>query len=330
MTFISEKNAFQTATTKLDFRGNHTEVWNITFLNSDGSTYKEGLVGLTLTVLNSDNFRLSGFNQEFWTTRALAFQDPYPNTIGINYMISQNSFLPLLHGEDLSNDEIDILILGKTKLFYEEFSDETLSLGDLTVSIYANCQKVFQRAKYWGTRGYLGDKVNDEQFSLNDVALDKIDRFLEEKTSFVDGGYFKEVQLTQIHDKPYVFVLMPFREEEFPQNKYEGLLKSVLEDATGVNCLRADDRQNARLISDQIFTQIKRAKVLIAEISSLNPNVMIEIGVALTLGKQVFMFHDINKLAKEDMPFYVWQVPFSSYSDDDEFERKLRLIELPK
>jgi len=93
---------------------------------------------------------------------------------------------------------------------------------------------------------------------------------------------------------------------------------------TDLDCWRADDLQNQLLITDQIYTQIAQASVIVAEISSLNPNVMIEIGVALANNKQVYILYDKGKLAR--LPFYIDKIPCFGYSDDKELRQELEKV----
>ena len=68
----------------------------------------------------------------------------------------------------------------------------------------------------------------------------------------------------------------------------------------------------------------------IAEISTLNPNVLIEVGIALALGKEVYLFHDTNILPRNSIPFYLDKVPLDGYADREELETKLKDVRIPK
>ncbi len=94
--------------------------------------------------------------------------------------------------------------------------------------------------------------------------------------------------------KPYVFVLMPFREEHFAL--YERAVKPALEEL-GCTVEHAKDVNTVERIVDSIFTQIRRARFLVADTTGKNPNVFYELGYAHALGKKVIMIvqdtHDI-------------------------------------
>jgi hypothetical protein len=100
----------------------------------------------------------------------------------------------------------------------------------------------------------------------------------------------------QAVSKPFVFVLMPFREEHFAV--YERTVKPTLEDM-GCRVEHAKDAHTVERIVDAIFSQIARASFIVADTTGKNPNVFYEIGYAHALGKKVIlMVQDV-----QDIPF---------------------------
>jgi len=95
-----------------------------------------------------------------------------------------------------------------------------------------------------------------------------------------------------------VFVLMPFRDEHYAI--YERAIKPTLEE---LGCLveHAKDANTVERIVDAIFTQIARAKFLIADTTGKNPNVFYEVGYAHALGKKVILIVQDT----QDIPFDV-------------------------
>lgn len=100
----------------------------------------------------------------------------------------------------------------------------------------------------------------------------------------------------QTNAKPFVFVLMPFREENFAI--YERTIKPTLEN---LDCRveHAKDAHTVERIVDAIFTQIARAQFIVADTTGKNPNVFYEIGYAHALGKKVILLMQ----ATQDIPF---------------------------
>lgn len=96
-------------------------------------------------------------------------------------------------------------------------------------------------------------------------------------------------------DDGSVFVLMPFTHEFRP------VYEAVVEAATnaGLKCYRADEIFSTNLIMNDIFEHILRAGIIVADVTDKNPNVLYEVGIAMTIGKQVlFITQNVN-----DLPF---------------------------
>ena len=103
-------------------------------------------------------------------------------------------------------------------------------------------------------------------------------------------------QLRQTNTKPFVFVLMPFRDEHFAL--YERAIKPALENL-GCHVEHAKDAHTVERIVDAIYTQISRAEFIVADTTGKNPNVFYEIGYAHALGKKVILLVQDT----QDIPF---------------------------
>lgn len=95
-----------------------------------------------------------------------------------------------------------------------------------------------------------------------------------------------ERTLVSTAPKPFAFVLMPFS-EEFSE-VYKLGIKPALQDA-GAHAERVDEQIFTNSILDRIFTQIAKADILVADMSTRNPNVFYEVGYAHALNKQVIL-----------------------------------------
>jgi hypothetical protein len=93
-------------------------------------------------------------------------------------------------------------------------------------------------------------------------------------------------------DPSLAFVLMPFKQELTPV--YDVIRHTATE--LGFKIMRADEMAAPGLIMDQITDAIVRAGVVVADITHKNPNVMLEVGIAMSLGKTIIM------LARKDEP----------------------------
>ena len=91
-------------------------------------------------------------------------------------------------------------------------------------------------------------------------------------------------------DGRLAFVLMPFTDSL--TEIYQTLIKPTVENSQfGLVCKRADDIKSNRAIIQDIWKSICEARVIIADMTNLNPNVMYELGVAHTLGKETILLY---------------------------------------
>jgi bifunctional N-acetylglucosamine-1-phosphate-uridyltransferase/glucosamine-1-phosphate-acetyltransferase GlmU-like protein len=118
------------------------------------------------------------------------------------------------------------------------------------------------------------------------------------------------VQRTSVFHRPaYVipedplmaFVAMPFCEpyESMVVNIISPLLKEV-----GMGCKVASESRNPGIVIDDIWEDINRAGLVLAEISEPNPNVWYELGLAHALNKTVIMLRKATSHT-EKIPFDV-------------------------
>lgn len=87
-------------------------------------------------------------------------------------------------------------------------------------------------------------------------------------------------------NKKFMFVLMSFDKEN--EDLYIYGIRGAAE-KTGFVCKRADEIEHNSDIMKEILYQIKKALILVAEMSSGNLNVYYEVGIAHGLGKEVIL-----------------------------------------
>lgn len=83
-----------------------------------------------------------------------------------------------------------------------------------------------------------------------------------------------------------VFVLMPFV-EELEDLYLFGIRQSA--ERHGLRCKRADEIHHDNAVVTEIVDHIKRARVVVAEVSDHNPNVFYEVGWAHALGRPTIL-----------------------------------------
>ncbi len=101
--------------------------------------------------------------------------------------------------------------------------------------------------------------------------------------------------LKKISIKRQMFVAMPF------QTMFEQIYTAIQEICSkrNITCLRIDSSQTLKNIDEEIRQEIRESHFVLADLTDLNPNVMIEYGFAEALGKKIIC---IAK-AKQKLPF---------------------------
>lgn len=98
-------------------------------------------------------------------------------------------------------------------------------------------------------------------------------------------------------DPRLAFVLMPFTDDL--TQIYNAFVKPTIEDsAFGLICRRADDVKSNKAIIQDIWKSICEARLIVADLSGLNPNVMYELGIAHTLGKETLLIYQRGRDVK--------------------------------
>jgi hypothetical protein len=104
------------------------------------------------------------------------------------------------------------------------------------------------------------------------------------------------------------------------KNTYELAIKEACR-AAGVSCHRLDDAATTVNLVAEMYSEIDRADIIIADLSGLNHNVLYETGYAFGVNKQIFLLTD----NVEDLPFDLRPLRSIVFSKDDLKGLKKRL-----
>ena len=122
-------------------------------------------------------------------------------------------------------------------------------------------------------------------------------------------------------NKPLAFVIMPF-DEEF-SSVYDRFIRPVFEE-TGYNVKRAKDIYSQQNILRDIIEGIYNSHIIVADVTTNNPNVFYELGLAHALRKSVIIITQ----SIEDVPFDLRSQRLLEYSTHfakiDEAKEKLK------
>ena len=155
--------------------------------------------------------------------------------------------------------------------------------------------------------------TSDFEFTRTHWAVKDVDlyRVLNEKvTGAVPAPSVFRLPVELPREPDLVAVMMPFDARFNPV--YEGLRRAA-EDA-GLRCYRADDIWVNHHIMDDVISLIWRARVVISDFTSKNPNVFYETGIAHTIGR------DVIQVAQsiDDVPFDLRSIRTLTYLKNGE------------
>jgi hypothetical protein len=125
--------------------------------------------------------------------------------------------------------------------------------------------------------------------------------------------------LNPAEKKNRIFVAMPFNDDY--RDSYEYGVKLIL-DQKGIEHYRADDEIKNKDVMCKICQEIQSCGKVIANISGLNPNVMLELGLAYGLGKEVVLIKDKKTTVISDLG----GIEYIEYAHAVELQQKLLLI----
>lgn len=106
---------------------------------------------------------------------------------------------------------------------------------------------------------------------------------------------------TRVRDTAAYFVVMPFAPEL--DDIYHLGIREVV-NSSGASCERADELSYVGGIMEKIYDSIRKADVIIAEVTQPNPNVYYEVGFAHALQKQVVLITREIKSSPFDLGGY--------------------------
>lgn len=159
--------------------------------------------------------------------------------------------------------------------------------------------------------------VNKERFnSINHLVLDAEKAYKNnEKKNDIDFFLNIGTKKEEIDNK-LIFVLTPFNEK---YNTQYTVIKEVVEEF-GFKCMRGDEDNLPSHILSYIITHIKKSKLIIANLSGRNPNVLYELGIAHSLGKPVIMISE----SIDQIPFDVSDTRILTFKTLNDLHDNLR------
>lgn len=192
------------------------------------------------------------------------------------------------------------------------FPKEEITLGELYGSTDIPIDLLKRGLNYLKHLGHI-EETRPDAYKVSPSIFDA--KFFHRSTVSMDrksNRYYQEIRI-EAHE-PFCFVIMPFREEEFPQRIYKEIIKPFVEDSFKISCYRVDEDHLPDRIDNKIYSYLLKAAFIIAEVTSCNPNVFYELGLAHMLEKDCII---LTSESVSEIPFDIGRIRAEKYNDDD-------------
>ena len=112
---------------------------------------------------------------------------------------------------------------------------------------------------------------------------------------------------------PSSFVIQQFDDGGTYDRRYRETIEPALREA-GVRAQRADEILGLQPVIDKIESAIRDASICVAEVSTDNPNVWLEVGIALAMNRPTVILCD--RAVRPKLPFDIQHRPVILYRAD--------------
>lgn len=214
--------------------------------------------------------------------------------------------------------------------FFEQLPNATIDENLVSCSTRLSPSHVFAAFEHFNNLYgvFRGVELANAARALNPGTLQQLRQFIreEQQTTMPTvmaptriNRYFQIVPLGgELDNKPFIFIIMPFRPEELDQSIWIKVMRPALKEKfPDHEIIRSDSVTEPGKIDSQIFTAIVNAKIVVAEVTKPNTNVYYELGLAHALDKRVYMFCERNAIKQQALAFDIRQGRAEPYDDYD-------------
>ncbi len=233
-------------------------------------------------------------------------------------VLKSTNFKDFLGRED-DDDNVENTLRMIIGSWVRVFPKEAITLAELYGSTDIPIDSIKRGINYLKHLGHI-EETKPDIYNISPSIFDA--KFFNRSAVSMDrksNRYYQEVKI-EAHE-PYCFVIMPFREDEFPQRIYTDVIKPIIEDSFKIFCYRVDEDRLPDRIDNKIYSYLLRAAFVIAEVGTCNPNVFYELGLAHMLEKDCIIL--TNKSVSE-IPFDIGRIRAEKYDNDDQLRDILK------
>jgi len=222
-------------------------------------------------------------------------------------------------GKAFNDEQADEILRVVLSSWVRALPKEAVELSDLYVSTDLPLDTLKRSINSLKFQNHIEESVNNT-YKIKPSILSEI-QIMKSQISFDrrSNRYYQEISIQA--EEPFCFVIMPFREEEFPQTIYFDVIKPLTENEFKVSCYRVDEDLLPDRIDNKIYTYMLGAAFIIAEVTTRNPNVMYELGIAHMLEKDCII---LTQKPHSEVPFDINRISAEAYENEDQLRSYLR------
>jgi hypothetical protein len=200
------------------------------------------------------------------------------------------------------------------------FPNEPIEFGDLFISTDISLDILERTLNNYIFNKYIEEINNSKVYQIKPILFTQ-NKIMNNPVSLdrISNRYYQQIVI-QAHE-PYCFIIMPFKEEEFNQTIYSKVIKPFIENEFKISCYRVDEDGLPDRIDNKIYSYILRASFIIAEVTTRNPNVMYELGLAHMLEKDCII---LTQSPNSQVPFDIQRISAVPYETDDQLKAYLQ------
>ncbi|MCK4817411.1 hypothetical protein KA005_16695 [bacterium] len=162
------------------------------------------------------------------------------------------------------------------------------------------------------------EEVSANNYKVKPSIFDKNSRNRSVSMDRRSNRYYQEISIQA--KEPFCFVIMPFREKEFEQSIYFDVIKPFIEEQFKIACYRVDEDSRPDRIDNKIYSYILRAAFIVSEVTTRNPNVLYELGLAHMLEKDCII---LTQTPNSEVPFDINRISAEPYENQDQLRAYL-------
>jgi len=222
-------------------------------------------------------------------------------------------------GHEPEEKDADLMLRTILGAWVRVFPDKTISLADVYASTDLTINQLKRSINALISQSHIRE-AEEYTYMIRPSIFDN--RLLPKSSPSLDrmsNRYYQEITIEA--NDPFCFVIMPFKEEEFPQKTYTNVIKPFVETQFNVGCYRVDEDNLPDRIDNKIYSYLLRSAFVIAEVTILNPNVFYELGLAHMLEKDCII---VTNTPISKIPFDINRIRAEHYDSDQQLVKILR------